>query len=429
MPDEDIALIRFECRVRSRDNPGTLDVIVIECPDKDEAVSRLQRDGYVVVSVSESREQEKFQEKLRKFQGKGKKEEYRGRWYIPFLQPVTTRELIFFAVQLSTLLKSGVALLRSLEILQKGTPNIYFRLIIGKIQKKISEGHSLGLALKDHEKVFPWVWRTLVDVGEMSGTLPAVLLEISRYQESAERIRGKVISAMTYPAILMLAAGGAVTFLLTFIVPKFEEIFASQSMTLPSLTSGVIQVSRIMRSGFIPIAILVIAAVMGLRFFLSTPPGRYLFGRLILKIPVFGALSLDIASVRFARGMSTLLHAGIPLLKGLETAGPLCGNAFIEAEIKNVQEAVSQGHGLGIQLEVKKVFPVFMTQLISVGEETGEIESFLRLLADYYEQCVDQFLSRLSVLLEPIMLLIMAAVIGTVVVSMFLPIIQLSTGG
>lgn len=426
---EENAIFRFECRVRSRDNPGTMDVIVINAPDKDEAVSRMQRQGYVIVSINEVREHEKIQEKLKKLQNRGQKEEFRGRWYVPLVNPVTTRELIFFAVQLSTLLKSGVALLRALEILEKGTPNIYFRMVLKKIHKKVSEGHSLNVAIREHQRVMPKVWCHLIEVGEMSGTLPAVLTEVAHYQEASERIKGKVISALTYPAILLCAAVGAVTYLMAFVIPKFSQIFITQNMQLPVLTQVVISVSNVIRGGFIPIFILLVVVGFFLGRFLATQPGRYLVSGILLRTPIFGELSIEVACVRFARGLATLLHAGIPLLKALESAGPLCGNAFIEAEVNTVREAVAQGHGLGIQLEAKKVLPVFMTQLISVGEETGEIESFLRMLSDYYEERVDQFLTRLSVLIEPVMLVVMAGVIGTIVISMFLPIIKLSTGG
>ncbi len=420
---------RFECRVRSRDNPGIIEVMAISASDEDDAVLRMQRQGYIVVSATEVREHEKIREKLKKIHAKSQKEEYRGRWYIPFAKPVQTRELIFFAVQLSTLLKSGIALLRALDILEKGTSNLYFRVVIRKIHKKVSDGHPLNQAIREHSRVFPWVWRNLIEVGEMAGTLQQVLLEIGRYQESAERIKGKIVSAMTYPAILLLAAVTAVAYLLTFIVPQFESIFISQGMALPFLTAWVVGLSKLIRGGFVPILILTGLGIVALKYFLSSPPGRYLWGRILLQFPIFGPLALEVASIRFARGLSTLLHAGIPLLKGLETAGPLCGNAFIETEVNSVREAVSQGHGLGIQLEVKKVFPVFMTQLISVGEETGEIESFLRIIADYYEERVEQFLSRISAMIEPLMLFVMAGIIGVIVIAMFLPIIQLSTGG
>jgi len=420
-------MMRFECRVRSRQNPQDVEVMTFDAIDKDAAISKLHQTGHLVISVRELPDSATLSQVLAA--GSGKFKSFNARKTLPFLFSVTTRELIFFAVQLSTLLNAGVALLRALEILQRGTANIVFADAIKKMTRTVSEGKSLGVAVREHPKIFPWLWVHLIEVGELSGTLPEVLREVSRYQESSEKIKGKVISAFFYPGILMTVAGGAVSFLLIVIVPKFQEIFASQNMTLPVLTQLIINVSNILKNYTLLVVIAVVALIYLIRLYAISPLGRVAMARFVLKIPAVGGLLLEVAAVRFSRSLATLLHAGLPLLKGLETAAKLTSNAYLEKNVLQVRESVSQGHGFGIQLESKRVFPVFMTQLISVGEETGEIESFLKMLSAYYEERVDQYLSRLSVIIEPVMLVIMAGIIGVIVVGMFLPIIELSTGG
>lgn len=417
-------MIRFDCRVRSRQSPEDLETITVVAEDKEQALSKLHRDGYLVISIHESHEGRGSSKKsgldLKAFKAR--------RNFLSAFNTVTTRELIFFAMQLSTLLKAGVALLRALEILERGTANMMLAGVIKKMAKTVSEGRSLGEALREHPKVFPWLWTNLVEVGEMSGTLPEVLIEVSRYQEASEKIKGKVVSALFYPGILMTIAGAAVTFLLIFIVPKFAEIFKSQNMQLPVLTQMIVAVSYVIKNYAIFVVGFIAIIIYLIKLYASTPLGKISIGGFFLKAPLFGGFILEVSVVRFSRSLATLLHAGLPLIKSLETAAKLTGNAFLEKRILEAREAVTQGHGLGVQLESKKVFPIFMAQLISVGEETGEIESFLKMLSNYYEERVDQFLSRISVVIEPIMLVFMAAVIGTIVIGMFLPIVELSTG-
>lgn len=419
--------MKFECKVRSRQNPGEVENILIESSDTEDALARLQRDGYFVVSIKEKAGSQSLENQIQSLglQVKGYSKLNR---VLAFGKAASTRELIFFAVQLATLLKAGVALLRALQILERGTVNVRFQAAIKAMAVTISEGRTLADALAQQSQLFPWMWKSLVEVGEMSGTLPQVLEEIARYQEASERIKGKVISAMFYPAILLLVAGGAVTFLLIKIVPKFKEIFEAQGMTLPPLTQLVVFVSDVIRHQFVFVVAIITAVVFFVRYLLKTKNGRFVLHRAFLNMPVFGEMIMQVVVVRFSRGMSTLIKAGIPLLKGLETSAALAGNAYVEARLLEVHQSVSQGHGLGAMLEAKKVFPVFMTQLVTVGEETGEVESFFTLLSDYYEEMVNQFLARITVIIEPVMLVFMAGIIGVIVIAMFMPIIELSTG-
>jgi type IV pilus assembly protein PilC len=402
------------------------------------AVQNLWDQGYVVITVHEEERRGAEYRGSRTFWGslaarlRGKvpaSEAGTSRFSRLFGGRVSNRELIFFAVQLSTLLKAGVPLIRGLDIIFRGAVNPAFRTSIESLKRKVSGGSSLYQALRAQGKVFPWIWVNLVEVGESTGKLPECLEEIARYQESAARIKSKVITALFYPGILTVAVISALTFLLLVIVPKFTAIFESQHLKLPALTQFVVGVSNLVRYHFTPVAIGIAVLVAGSIYYGRRPRGRIFFDTFRLGAPVFGKLILQVAVVRFCRSLGTLLRSGVSILEALGISGRLLENRFLESKIQQVSAAVRSGQSLGVQLEARHVFPVFMTQLLMIGEETGQLERFLDLLANYYEEQVDTFLSRLTVLLEPILLVFMGGVIGTIVISMFLPIVELSTGG
>jgi len=262
-----------------------------------------------------------------------------------------------------------------------------------------------------------------------TGKLPDCLEEIAHYQESSARIKGKVITAFFYPGILLTAVTAALTFLLVFIVPKFAVIFVEQKMELPAITKIVIAISGIIRYQFPFVMLTLLGIIVTLFYLRRSPKFRISLDLFYLNMPIFGKLSMQVSVVRFTRSLGTLLRSGVQILQALEISGRLVDNNYIENQIKLVAQAVKGGQGLGVQLEARKVFPVFMTQLLSTGEESGQLENFLTLIANYYEEAVDTFLARLTVLIEPILLVFMGAVIGTVVISMFLPIVILSTSG
>ncbi len=416
----------FECHVRSRAVPnGPVTVLHMKAVSMEEVIQRLLKQGFIVVSVKPVKEMGDYLRSA--FGGQTKGQGLRGSF--SFMNRVSTRELIFFGVQLGTLIKAGIPLLRSLEIVWKGNANPYFRDVLQQLRKRISEGSSFTAALRESSDVFPWIWINLVEVGETTGKLPECLEEIAHYQESASRIQGKVVTAFFYPGILTLAVTGAMAFLMVFIVPKFASIFATQNMPLPILTKVVVGISNVIRHQAPFVLCVAIGIVVALVYLKKSPKYRVSLDLYFLSMPIFGNLAIQVAVVRFSRSLGTLLRSGVQILQALEISGKLVDNSYLEGQIKQVAQAVKSGQGLGAQLESKKVFPVFMTQLLSTGEESGQLENFLILIANYYEEAVDTFLARLTVLLEPVLLVFMGGVIGTVVISMFLPIIQLSTGG
>jgi type IV pilus assembly protein PilC len=418
----------FDCDVRLRDQPGQAKILTLEAPTKEAATQKLLAQGYVVINVREHGTKKGGFGSLLSMQiGSSGKEPEGGSFSLT--NRVTGREAIFFAVQLATLLKAGIPLLRALEIIEKGIANIFFRKVIRSIRKKVSEGGTFSNALRSYPHVFPWIWVNLVEVGEATGKLPDCLEEIAHYQESSARITSKVITAFFYPGVLTAAVLAALTFLMLFIVPKFSAIFAAQKMDLPVLTQVVVAASDTLRLHFLWVAGIVAAAVAAFIYTSKIPSIKMSYDQMVLKAPLFGPILMQVAVIRFTRSLGTLLKAGVQILQALEIAGRLVENMFIEAGIKRVSQQVRSGQGLGVQLEARKLFPVFMTQLITVGEESGQLDRFLDLLSNYYEEQVDTFLARLTTLLEPLLLIVMGGVIGTIVVAMFLPIIDLSTKG
>lgn len=418
--------ISFMGHVRLRDRPAESKTLILEAPTKDAAIQKLLAQGYMVIDVREQRSKKINIQNILSgwFSSSDKKS---GETSFSFLYRVTTRELIFFSVQLSTLLKAGIPLLRALEIIARGITNSFFCQLIGKLHKKVAEGGTFSNALRSYPRVFPWIWVNLVEVGEATGRLPDCLEEIAHYQESAARIRGKVITAFFYPGILTAVVIGALTFLLIYIVPKFSAIFTAQKMSLPILTQMVVAVSDALRLHFLWLAGFVMAAGITLLYTSRIPSVKMWYDTIVLKAPLFGSILIQVAVIRFTRSLGTLLRSGVPILQSLEIAGRLAENMFIETGIQRAAQQVQSGQGLGLQLEARKIFPVFVTQLIAVGEESGQLDRFLELLFKYYEEQVDTILARLTTLLEPFLLVFMGGVVGTIVISMFLPIIELSS--
>lgn len=445
---------KFFCRVRSKAHASKLETLTIEAPDFDEAVSRLQKDNFLIVAmeseeIARQRAKNSFSGRVlgvlsgqafsRKLRGKAEGEELKivlpdelkKTKISPFqiFPHVGTRELISFAIQLSTLIQAGVPLIRSLQIVKRGTRNVYFQTVLERAIASVSQGFSLGYAVSQYPKVFPPVWIHLIEVGEASGKLVEVLQEVARYQESAQRIKSKVISALFYPAVLIVFATGAVSFMMLKIIPKFEEIFKSMNIHLPLITKWVIFASMILKNYFPILAAAAALLVMGILLSLRTKIGRFIFDLIRLKTPIMGGLLLQVSVIRFSRSLATLIRAGIPILKAIEISAKLTDNAVLQQNLMEVKDAVQGGHTLGAQLETRNMFPIFMTQLVTVGEEAGELDRFLELISNFYEERVDTFLSRLSTLLEPLLLIFMGFIIGTIVIALFLPIVEISTGG
>lgn len=425
--------MKFRVRAKKRDQPNAkTEEFFREAEKPDDLVGLLQTEGYLVLAVEDTSAVKTglFGKRVSK---KEQKPAPSGKRYSGFVlfESVQGYELSSFFIQLVALLRAGVPILRSLSIVEHGLKKGLLKKVVVATISKISQGYSLSSSFRDYPSVFPSFWLGLIEAGEASGTLPDVLEEIQKYQETSDRFKKKVTSAMVYPAILISFSIGAIAVFMVKVIPTFEKVFQGlgRGKKLPEITQFVLDTSRFMQHNFQNIIIAIVGAVALYQFFIKRPRGKYVIDSVKLKIPLIRSFLLEVAIVRFTRGLATMVRSGIPILQALEIASRLVGNAVIEGKILRAREDVRQGHTLAMPLEKYKVFPIFVTQLISVGEESGNLDKFLDVVSKFYEERVDATIQRISVSIEPIILLLMGGVVGTLVVSMFLPLIAISTGG
>lgn len=423
--------MRFQVRARRREGIARVEKFIRQDSSPESLVAKLQAEGYLVLSI-----QDLDAEKKGIFGQAPKKRTYekavkRRFSEIALFEKVKGYELVAFFVQLIALLKAGVPILRSLSIIEQGLKRGLLKRIMQTTIARISQGFSLSNALAQYPKVFPAFWGGLIEAGEASGTLPEVLGEIQKYQETTEKFKRKLISAMVYPVILICFCIGAISIFMIKVIPTFEQVFKSfmGGKKLPQITLFVLETSRFLQRHyeFILIGVFVLGGLYA--FMKSKRTTRKWLDKAKLQIPVLSTFLMEVAIVRFARGLGTMVRAGVPIIRSLEISSRLVGNIVIEDRVEVAKEDVKKGSSVAQALEKHEAFPVFVTQLVSVGEESGALEKFLDVIANFYEERVDATIQRLSVIIEPIIILFMGIVVGTLVISMFLPLIEISTGG
>lgn len=342
--------------------------------------------------------------------------------------------LAVFTRQLSTLVNAGMPILRSLETLARQEKNLPFKAVLEQVSETIRSGGTFSDGLLQHPKVFDRLYINMVKAGEAGGVLGTVLDRLSRFMEKAEKIKGKVKAAMTYPIIIMMVAVIIVAALMIFVIPKFEEIFAGllKGTPLPILTQFVLAISNFMKNQIIASIAVVVAVVFGFKFFAKTRFGSRLIDYIQINIPAFGPLFLKAAVGRFTRTLGTLLSSGVPILQALTITRDTSGNVHVAEALNKVHDRVKEGEGVGKPLEATKVFPTMVTSMVEVGEETGALPEMLTRIADTYDDEVDNAVTSITSIIEPIMIVFMAVVVGTIVIALFLPlvkIIQTLSGG
>jgi type IV pilus assembly protein PilC len=335
---------------------------------------------------------------------------------------VTLRDLSVFARQFATLTSSGMTLLRSLAILEEQTTNPRLKKAVAEVRTDIGGGTSLSTALGKHPKVFPSLMVAMVRAGETGGLLDQALERIAANFEKDAALRSKIKSALTYPVIVLLFSLVMITAVLVFIVPIFEDMFAQLGGELPLPTQIIVTASDNMVWAGPLLVVLGIGGTALLKRELRRRPGlRLAVDRFKLRLPVFGSLFRKIAISRFARNLGTLLGVGVPMLQALDSVSATTGNAVIADAVKDLQTAVRDGLPMSARMAQHKVFPQMVTQMIEVGEESGQISQMLDKVADFYDREVDTAAESLTSSLEPIMVVIMGATVGGMVVCLYLP--------
>lgn len=345
---------------------------------------------------------------------------------IPFLQRgISTEEITILTRQMATLLDAGLPLLRALNILQEQAENAKLKELLVTLSSDIQGGSSFSDALSKHKKQFPPLYVSMVKAGEIGGVLEKVLERLAEFAEKESELRTKIKGAMTYPAVMAIVAVSVVTFLMVKIIPTFTSMFTSLGVELPLPTVICITISDFLVGYWWLCLIGLVGFVVFIKFYDKPGRGRLQMDRLRLKLPVFGDLILKVAISRFTRTLATLVASGVPILQSIKIVKETIGNEVLANVMDDVSQSISQGETISKPLHRSKVFPLMVTHMIAVGEETGAMDSMLTKIADNYDMIVDETVSALSSLIEPLMVVGMGGAIGLIVMAMFFPMFEM----
>lgn len=348
-----------------------------------------------------------------------------------FLQGgVKAKQLTSFTRQLSTLVNAGLPLMRAMRVLQRQEKNVALREAVVQMAESIESGSTFAEALAAHPKIFDRLFVNMVKAGEVGGVLDVVLARLAEFQEKAEKIKGKVKSAMTYPVVVLVMALSILTFLMMFIVPKFADIFADLmgGKGMPALTQFVMNASDTMVHRFPIVLLVIVAIVVIIKLLAKTAQGRYALDKFKLHAPVFGQLISKNSISRFTRTLGTLMAAGVPVLQALNIVKETVGNEVISKAVATIHDAVKEGENMAPPIASSKVFPPMVVSMVEVGEETGALPDMLMKIADSYDDDVDNAVAAMTSIIEPLLIIFLAVVVGTIVIALFMPLVSIIGG-
>ncbi|OGW74894.1 MAG: hypothetical protein A2Z72_06310 [Omnitrophica bacterium RBG_13_46_9] len=396
-----------------RAKKGPADVVegVIEASSESEAIEKLSHAGYLPMSIKEENgEPGRYQRQI----PKGK------------IGRVRSREITVFSRQLASLLRAGVPILSAINIIAEQTENVNLKRVLYEIHDAVREGENFSSALMRYPRVFPPLYIAMVRTGEDSGELPGVLLRISDYRAKEDEMFSRLRMALAYPALMGAVGVATIIFMLVFVMPRIMGIFTSMGQNLPLPTRILILVSGGLRRWWPVIVVTLIAAVWLIKMQARTKTGKVYFSALKLSIPVFGKLTLKTELSRFTRTLALLVENGVPILKAIDISIPVLENEVIKSQLANSCRELEQGGSFGRSLKNSKLFPLFMTNLTIVGEESGKLDEALTEVANSYEKDTDETMKIMASLLEPLMILGMGLIVGFIVVAMLLPIFEIN---
>ncbi len=416
---------------RGRESQGE-----VEADSQTAALARIREKGLFPTSVTEAGA------KPRKAGGGKSSAKPGGALSFEFKMPtsmtrVKTKQLMVFTRQLATLVDAGLPLVRSLEVLEKQERNPALKKALREMADAIQSGSTFAEALAQHPKIFNKLYVNMAKAGEVGGVLDKVLIRLAEFMEKAQKIRNKVTSAMIYPIVVMVMAIGILAFLMIVIIPKFQEIFTDllEGAALPGLTQFVMNISNIVAGmvdlgfirvpGILLVIIAIILIVIGTKLAAKTEGGSFALDKLKLNMPLFGALIQKTAIGRFTRTLGTLMASGVPVLQALNIVRDTVGNEVLARSVSQVHDAVKEGENMAPPIEATKVFPPMVISMVQVGEETGELPEMLMKIADTYDDEVDNAVAGLTSVIEPLLIVFLAVVVGTIVIALFMPLISI----
>ena len=386
---------------KAKESGGKVTEGVIEAADQKAAMARLRDQKLSVLEIKPG----------------GAKKKVKGK--------VASKDIVIFSRQLSTLVNAGVPIVQGLSILGEQAESPAFQAVIAAIRTDIEAGLSIADAMKKHPAVFTELYVAMVRAGEVGGILDTILERLSGFLESSEALKGKVQSALMYPTVVFSAAGFITVFLIVFVIPIFKDIFGSFGAELPVLTRFIIFLSDFLRAYILFVIPPVVLGGWLLKKWMKTEKGQEKVDALALKLPIVGILLKKVAIARFSRTLGTLIKSGVPILQGLETVAKTAGNKVIEKAIASSRDSIKEGGRISDPLKKANIFPPMVIQMISVGEETGGLDNMLNKIADFYDTEVDTAVKGLTSMIEPLIMIVLGVVIGTIVIAMFMPMFSM----
>lgn len=382
---------------------GEIQTGEIELPSKEEVFAYLARQRMIPVSVREKERQINIQI------GTG----------------ISTRDIVIFTRQFATMINSGLPLVQSLDILAQQTENDHLKKVIRSVLYDVESGNTLADSMKKHPKVFSNLYTNMVAAGEAGGILDTILLRLATFLEKNDALARKIKGAMIYPGVILTVAVGAVLILLYFVIPTFQQMFASAGIPLPLPTRIVIGLSELLQAYWWALGGGVVVGLFLLRSFYKTSAGELAIDRALLGIPILGDLQRKAAVARFTRTLGTLVSSGVSILEGLEITAKTAGNRVIHDAVMGSRASIAGGDTIAGPLKESGVFPPMVVQMINVGEQTGGLDEMLSKIADFYDEEVDAAVDALLSAMEPVMIVFLGTIVGGMIVAMYLPIFDM----
>ncbi|TCL67424.1 type IV pilus assembly protein PilC [Hydrogenispora ethanolica] len=397
-------------RYQARERSGKVKAGLIDANSEREAGARLRQDGLYITAIQPLLE-------------------LRGRTQSNPNRKIKLRDLLLFTRQFAVLIRAGVNLVSCLNLLAQQNDNHHFAMIINQIRRDVEGGESLHGALSKHPRAFPAIYIHMVEAGEASGQLDTVLERLTQHLQRDMELRKKVIGSLTYPIIIALVAILSVTVLMVFVLPKLLETFTSAGIPLPLFTKMLMGFCYGVRDYWYIIFGLFFGGLFGFGAYRNTMPGRRATDKILYTMPVIGPVVQKLSIARFTRTLATLLESGIQITTGLEIVERLAGNMVVANAIKAARTSITKGTGFAQPLAELKVFPVLVTQMIGVGEETGELSNMLTEIADFYEREAEYAVTTLTTMIEPAIIVLMGGAVALIVAAVMLPMFEMNSGG
>ncbi len=382
---------------------GELQTSTIDLPSRDEVVNYLRRQKLIPIKV------EQKSSGLELSLGSG----------------INTRQIVIFTRQFATMINAGLPLVQSLDILAKQSESKALRKVIEQVLYDVEAGNTLADSMRKHPSAFSDLYVNMVAAGEAGGILDVILLRLATFLEKADALRRKIKGAMVYPAVILVVAAAAVATLLIFVIPTFENMFASAGVPLPLPTRAVIQLSNLLQSYWWALLGVILLSAFLVRQTYKNPAGQLAIDRMLLRVPLMGGLLRKAAIARFTRTLGTLVASGVSILDGLEITARTAGNRVLHDAIMSSRASIAGGETISEPLKRSGVFPPMVVQMINVGEQTGGLDEMLTKIADFYDDEVDSAVEALLSAMEPIMIVVLGVVVGGMIVAMYLPIFDM----